>query len=58
MLKDVVILLVAAFLAVYESVVEAEPNIYILGLAGTLFGVPAVLNLDALYKKRSDEGRD
>jgi hypothetical protein len=56
--KDVAIILVAAFLAIHETISMGEPNIYVLGLAGTLFGVPAVMNLDALYRKRADEGRD
>lgn len=56
-LRDLVILAVASFIAVYETVAVHEPNIYLLGLAGTLFGVPAALNLDALYR-RGSEGHD
>lgn len=50
-LRDVVIIFVAAFMAVFETVAVSEPNLYVLALAGTLFGVPAALRLDDFYRK-------
>lgn len=52
--RDTAIIFVAGFMAIYETVFVSEPSVYILALAGTLFGVPAALNLDSLVRKKPD----
>lgn len=56
--RDLAIVLTAVFLAVFEAVAVVSPNVYVLGLAGTLFGVPAVLRADELMARSSGKGRN
>lgn len=49
--RDVVITLVAAFMLIFETVVAASPNVYIIGAGLTMLGIPPALRLDSLRKK-------
>lgn len=49
--RDTVITILAAFMLVYETVVAAEPNAYLIGAGITLLGVPAALRLDSFRRK-------
>lgn len=58
-LRDLAVVLTAVFLAVFEATAVSSPNVYVLGLAGTLFGVPAVLRADELLARASrGKGKD
>lgn len=57
--RDLAIVLTAVFLAVYEATAVHDPNAYVLGLAGTLFGVPAFLRADELLGRGTrGKGKD
>lgn len=57
--RDLSIVLTGVFLAVFEATAVSNPNVYVLGLAGTLFGVPAVLRADeALARVSRGKGKD
>jgi hypothetical protein len=53
-LRDVVITMVAAFMLIYETVVKATPNPYIIGAGLTLLGVPPAIRLDRLRRKNGN----
>jgi len=53
-LRDIVITLVAAFMLIYDTVVKATPNPYIIGGGLTLLGVPPALRLDSLRRTKAN----
>jgi hypothetical protein len=55
--RDVVILFVAAFMLIYETIVVRSPNLYVLGAGLTLLGIPPALRLDSIIGP-ADRGRE
>lgn len=55
-LRDTVIVLVGAFLLVYEAVWAKEADWQIIAAALTCFGLPPVLRLDIRNGKKTEEG--
>lgn len=51
--RDTVITLLAAFMLVFETVVVAAPNPYIVGAGLTLLGIPPALRLDNKRRHRN-----
>lgn len=49
--RDLVIVVLAAFMLVYETVVAREPNAYIVGAGLTLLGIPPALRADSWRRK-------
>lgn len=56
--RDALIVIVATFIAIHETVTSREPNFYLLGFAATLYGIPAFLRLDEKRFKGSDDETD
>lgn len=52
--RDVVVVVLAAFMLTYETVVAETPNAYLVGAGLTLLGIPAAVRADAW--RRKDEG--
>ena len=50
--RDMAVTFVASFMLIYETVVIANPNAYIIGAGLTLLGIPPVLRLDEYYRAR------
>lgn len=44
--RDILIVFVATFIAIHETVTSRDPNFYLLGFSATLYGIPAFLRLD------------
>ena len=55
-LRDVVIVVVAVFILVEQTVFATAPNGYLIGIAGTLLVTPAALRADR--RRRNGNGDD
>lgn len=53
--RDLVIVVLAAFILVFETVITGNPNPYLVGAALTLLGAPAAIRVDALRRKSGDD---
>lgn len=53
--RDFVIVLVGAFILVYETVAAASPNPYLIGAGLTALGVPPLLRLNVAKEKQREE---
>jgi len=49
--RDLVVVVLAAFMLVYETVVAGTPNAYIIGAGLTLLGIPAAVRADTWRRK-------
>lgn len=49
--RDLVIILMAIFIATWETVAVRDPNIYLIALAASLFGAPLALRFDEARRK-------
>jgi hypothetical protein len=56
--RDIVILFVAAFMLIYETIVVQSPNLYVLGAGLTLLGIPPALRLDSIIGPADRGGRE
>lgn len=56
--RDFVIVLVASFILLHETLVSPDPNGYLIGAGLTLLGAPAALRADALKRKSNENGND
>ena len=54
-IRDIVIVVVASFILIYEVVFKQEPNPYAIGAGLTLLGVPPALRLDRRRKSNGDD---
>lgn len=45
-IRDALLVLVATFIAVHETISSGDPNFYLLAFAATLYGLPPALRLD------------
>lgn len=54
--RDFVIVAVASFMLLYETVAVASPNQYVLGAAGMLLVSPAALRIDR--RRRNGNGKN
>lgn len=55
--RDVAVVLVAAFILTYETVVIADPNPYLIGAGLTLLGAPAAIRVDQ-FRRKAQKGAD
>jgi hypothetical protein len=53
--RDFTIVVVGAFMLVYETVVAAEPNAYLIGAGLAALGLPPAFRLDEHRSKRAKE---
>lgn len=54
-IRDSVIIVIAAFMLIYEVVFKTDPNPYVIGAGLTLLGVPSALRIDAKRSSKRDE---
>lgn len=55
--RDTILVGVATFVAIHETVSKGDPNFYLLAFSATLYGLPPVLRLDERRFKSGDEGK-
>lgn len=53
--RDFVIVLIGAFILVYETVAAKAPNPYLIGAGLTTLGVPPLLRLNIAKEKQREE---
>lgn len=54
-LRDFVIVAVAAFILLHETVVSGNPNAYLIGAGLALLGAPVAIRADALKRKTNGD---
>lgn len=57
-IRDFVIVLVATFILIHETIVNSDPNAYLIGAGLTLLGAPAAIRADALRRKGNGDEKD
>jgi hypothetical protein len=55
-IRDALIVMLATFMLIFETVFARTPNVEIIGAALALFGLPPVLRLDLRTPRRSAPG--
>ena len=56
--RDIVMVVLAAFILSYETVLISEPNPLLIGAGLSLLGVPAALRVDASRRKSQRQDDD
>ena len=57
-IRDILIVGVATFMLLFEVIVKAEPNPYVIGGGLTLLGVPPALRIDRKRRNGNGNGDD
>lgn len=57
-LRDLILVSVATFIAIHETISAGDPNFYLLAFSATLYGLPPFLRLDERRFKGGGEGDD
>lgn len=56
--RDAVIVLVGTFILVYETVADADPNLYLIGAGLAALGLPPAFRLDARERRKAKDDDD
>lgn len=54
--RDLILVCVATFVAIHETLAKGDPNFYLLAFAATLYGLPPALRLDERRFRGAQEG--
>jgi hypothetical protein len=55
--RDAILVCVATFIAIHETLASRDPNFYLLAFSATLYGIPPALRWDEKRFRESEDGK-